>query len=159
MKARGLPSCTDHGPLSRAAQVDLGEDLWGHRVQAELDAGQLAAADRSVRRLLPLLGGKLGVFHLGRLFLEDRVVPLKRPLPVGVRQIDEGYACEENEFEVYGVGRSFKAALVDLCRYFVGLVDWYVNTEEPLDEGAQELAARLRGCVDPKVVLVGDHAG
>jgi hypothetical protein len=131
----------------------------GYRAQAELDVGQLGSADRSVRRLLPLLGGRLAVFHLDRLFLGSHQVPLRRPLPVGVRQIEEGYACEENEFELYGVGSSFKAALIDLCRFFVTLVDGYVNAEDQLDEGAQDLASQLREYVDPGSVVGVGHAG
>lgn len=122
-------------------------DFWGFRAQTELETGRLAAADRSVRRLLPLVGKRLVVFELDRLYLGDHQVSLIRPLSVGVRQIPEGYACEENEFEIHGTGRTFKSALVDLCKYFAELYLEYVETDDALDEGAEELAGRLRRCI------------
>lgn len=72
-----------------------------------------------------------------------------RPLDITIHRLDEGFASEESDFDLYGTGDSFKAALIDLCEYFVALVEEYVYTEDLLDEGAQKLAERLRVHIGP----------
>lgn len=121
-------------------------DIWGCRAQAELGLSRLDAAGESMHHMLRLLkGNALFGFSLDRLFLGDgQAVPLAQPLYIGTRLIDGEYACEENDFDLHGTGSNFKEALIDLCEYFATLVEEYVYTEDPLDQGAQQLAERLR---------------
>lgn len=137
-----LAPATDHFPDH--------PHILAHRAQAELGLNEIAAAGASVERILGLVREIdepiLTIFHL---YLSDQTVPLLRPLDIAVHRVEEGYVCEENDFDLYGTGDSFKDALIDLCEYFVTLVEEYVYTKDPLDQGAQKIAVRLREHIGP----------
>lgn len=148
-----------------APATDLFPDnphMLAHRAHAELGLNQLDAAGKSADRILRLVKEADGpVLTLHRLYLSDHlVVPLLRPLDITIHRLDKGFACEESDFDLYGTGGSFKAALIDLCEYFVTLVEEYANTEAPLDQGAQKLAERLRAHIGPGFAArIADRAG
>lgn len=132
--------------------TDLSPDtlkLWQLQSVFELKLRQIDDADRSIAHVFRLSPRPFTfIIPMNYLYIDEQPYPIKGEVGINIYQLeDDSYVCEETEYEVYGTGPSFKEAFADFSDYFDTLIEEYVNTKDPLDEGAQELAANLRNLI------------
>lgn len=129
-------------------------ELWHRRAIIELDSKLVDEAGKSISHLLKLVP-KTPIIPVEYVYTEGDPLPLRSAIGLIVSMLDDGlYICEGSDFDIYGTGSSFKEAFTDFCGEFKILIEEYVDTDDPLDEGAQELAENLRDLIGGKVSAV-----
>jgi tetratricopeptide (TPR) repeat protein len=150
--------------MNRATELDPANPLlFRGKSHALMRLNRIDEAGEPMHRALGLLKSSepLG-FMIHSLYLDDEILPLKQAITLGVRRekIDDvdGVSCDENELNIYGYGLSFRDAIVEVCEDFYTLVEEYVDTTDPLDEGGHELAARLCEYIAPEARIGGTES-
>ena len=129
-------------------------DFWCRRCHFELQSQLIDEAGDSISRILEL-ASKTPIIPVEFIYTGGSPLPLGSAIGITVYKLDDGmYICEGSYFDIYGTGLSFKEAFIDFFGEFEILIEEYVDTDDPLDEGAQELAANLQDLIGGNISAV-----
>lgn len=123
----------------------LGIGVLRSQMVAELNLGLLDDAESTYREIRKRDKNDSGlVVPLTWITSNQGRRQLSRTLSVSVTLDEDGFQIEENDFDGAGGGETLRQAMTNYGDDLEMLIEEYVETDDPLDEGAKEMAERLR---------------